>query len=154
MTSGAKIIPVLLLGLRTGLRRGGSERSGDPRGCGWRSTAAARSSSSSIPGAAGITPRRAAPAISSGSRAADAELEPTGLRAGHDVWSFAFEGGIELRVRVAQKADYLRFELVKALRPEKIEAVLWGPIRTADRGDDRRGRRQCGAAAMPSGSRP
>ena len=28
------------------------------------------------------------------------------------------------------KPDYLRFELTKAVHPEKIDAVLWGPINT------------------------
>ncbi len=129
MTSGAKFVTVLLLGLglvsgaaaqnvleTSGLRlevdgRGAIVKLVDPRS--GRDHAPA--------GRPGYLVR-----VKSGGR----ELEPTGLRASKDIWSFAFEGGIELRVRVARQADYLRFEVVKVLRPERIEAVLWGPIRT------------------------
>jgi len=63
-------------------------------------------------------------------KAAGRELEPTGLRRGEETLSFSFEGGIELRVQVAEKRDYLRLKLVKAVRPGLIEAVLWGPLNT------------------------
>lgn len=53
------------------------------------------------------------------------ELVPAGLRVRTDLMTFAFEGGIELTVRAAQKPGYLRFELVKVVRPDKIDAVLW-----------------------------
>jgi PAS domain-containing protein len=58
------------------------------------------------------------------------ELAPAGVRAQEDLLIFVFDGGIELQVRVARKADYLRFELVRVAHPEKVDAVLWGPIRT------------------------
>ncbi len=58
------------------------------------------------------------------------ELAPTALDVKKDVLSLTFPGGIRLEVRVAEKPEYLRFELVKAIHPEKIEAVLWGPINT------------------------
>jgi hypothetical protein len=63
-------------------------------------------------------------------KAADRELEPTGLRRGEEIWSFSFEGGIELRVQVAASRDYIRFKLEKAVRPGLIKAVLWGPLNT------------------------
>jgi hypothetical protein len=59
-----------------------------------------------------------------------AELLPLGVRAAKGRLIFAFDGGIELTVRASRKPDYLRFELVKALAPEKIDAVLWGPLNT------------------------
>jgi len=59
-----------------------------------------------------------------------AEILPTGVRAAKGALTFAFDGGIELTVRAAQEPDYLRFELVKVVRPGKIDAVLWGPITT------------------------
>lgn len=58
------------------------------------------------------------------------ELPPAAVRAVKDALTFTFAGGIELTVRVARKPGYLRFELVKVARPEKIDAVLWGPITT------------------------
>lgn len=58
------------------------------------------------------------------------ELSPSALTVSKNVLSLTFAGGIELQVRAAEKADYLRFELVKAVPPEKIEAVLWGPLNT------------------------
>ncbi len=62
--------------------------------------------------------------------AAGAEIEPTAVKAGKDTLAFAFEGGIVLTVRVSRKPEYLRFELVEVARPDRIDAVLWGPIRT------------------------
>jgi hypothetical protein len=59
------------------------------------------------------------------------ELAASSLTVQKDVLSLAFPGGIGLEVRAAGKGDYLRFELIKAVHPEKIDAVLWGPINTA-----------------------
>ena len=58
------------------------------------------------------------------------ELVPASVRVKKDLLAFAFDGGIGLSVRAAEKAGYLRFELVEAVHPEKIDAVLWGPILT------------------------
>ncbi len=129
MTSGAKFVPVLLLGLglvsRTAaqnvLETAGLRLEVDGRGAIVKLVDPRSGRDHAPAGRPGYLVR-----VKSGGR----ELEPTGLRTGQDAWTFAFEGGIELRVRVARKADYLRFELVKALRSESIEAVLWGPIRT------------------------
>ncbi len=62
--------------------------------------------------------------------AGGAELVPISVKAAKDLWTFAFDGGISLTVRASRKAGYLKFELVKAVRPERIDAVLWGPIPT------------------------
>jgi len=62
--------------------------------------------------------------------AGGAELPPTAVRAGKGRLTCSFEGGIELVVRVASKAGYLRFELVRAVPADRIDAVLWGPVRT------------------------
>jgi hypothetical protein len=59
-----------------------------------------------------------------------AELAPTTVGASKGRLTFIFAGGIELTVGVASKSGYLRFELIKAAPPERIDAVLWGPIRT------------------------
>ncbi len=59
-----------------------------------------------------------------------AEILPTAFKAKKGLLTFAFDGGIELTVRAAQKPEYLRFELIEAAHPEKIDAVLWGPILT------------------------
>ncbi len=58
------------------------------------------------------------------------ELEAKGLSVKKGLLSLTFDGGIRLEVRAEEKAGYLRFELVKAVHPETIEAVLWGPINT------------------------
>ena len=58
------------------------------------------------------------------------ELVPAAVRFHDGLLTFSFDGAIELRVRAARNADYLRFELVKAAPAEKIDAVLWGPIDT------------------------
>jgi hypothetical protein len=58
------------------------------------------------------------------------ELVPTGMTVREDVLTFAFDRDIRLGVRVLEKADYLRFELVEAVPADRIEAVLWGPIKT------------------------
>jgi len=62
--------------------------------------------------------------------AAGAELVPASVRVDRGLMTFGFEGGIELVVRAARRPGYLRFELVKAAPPGKIDAVLWGPILT------------------------
>jgi hypothetical protein len=59
-----------------------------------------------------------------------AELRPAGLNAARGRLVFAFDGGIELQVLAAEKPDYLRFELVRVVHPERVDAVLWGPIHT------------------------
>ena len=63
-------------------------------------------------------------------RSGGVDLLPKGVMSKADLITFSFDGGIELRVRAAQNPEYLRFELVKAARPEKIDAVLWGPFKT------------------------
>ena len=62
--------------------------------------------------------------------AAGAELVPAAARFKKDLLLVSFEGGIELEVRADRKAEYLRFELTKVVRPERVDAVLWGPVRT------------------------
>ncbi|MBP7707553.1 MAG: hypothetical protein KA243_09950 [Candidatus Aminicenantes bacterium] len=62
--------------------------------------------------------------------AGGAELAPVSLKPAKDLWTFTFDGGIALTVRASRKSGYLRFELVRAVRPERIDAVLWGPIPT------------------------
>jgi len=63
--------------------------------------------------------------------AAGAELVPESVERAGDVLAFGFAGGARLRVRAARKSGYLRFELVETVRPELVDAVLWGPINTA-----------------------
>ena len=62
--------------------------------------------------------------------AGGAELLPRSVEAEKGVLTFAFDDGIALAVRVEGKEEYLRFELVRAVRPERIDAVLWGPFNT------------------------
>ena len=56
------------------------------------------------------------------------DLAPLHVKVKKNMLYFTFEGGIELHVQADQKKDYLRFELKKTVLPEKIDAVLWGPI--------------------------
>lgn len=63
-------------------------------------------------------------------RSGGREIEPSALQPGKSGWRFVFDGGIELVVGISQKAEYLRLELLEVVRPEKVEAVLWGPLNT------------------------
>jgi len=58
------------------------------------------------------------------------EIPPQRVAAGKNGLTAAFEGGIELRIGFLEKPGYLRFEVTEAVHPEKIDAVLWGPINT------------------------
>lgn len=58
------------------------------------------------------------------------EIEPSALLPGKSGWTFVFDGGIELVVGISQKAEYLKLELLEVVRPEEVEAVLWGPVNT------------------------
>jgi hypothetical protein len=58
------------------------------------------------------------------------ELVPMSVRVQKSVFYLSFEGGAELQVTASQNADYLKFEVKKAIHPEKIEAILWGPFNT------------------------
>lgn len=62
--------------------------------------------------------------------AGGAERAPVSLTSVKDLWTFAFDGGVALTVRASRKEGYLKFELIEAVRPERIDAVLWGPIPT------------------------
>lgn len=65
--------------------------------------------------------------------AAGAELAPAAVRAARGRLIFGFADGIELEVRVSPRRGYLKFELIKAAPADRIDAVLWGPIRTTIR---------------------
>lgn len=52
------------------------------------------------------------------------------IKARKNLLLFSFEGGIVLQVKATENSGYLRFELTKAVAPEKIDAVLWGPLNT------------------------
>jgi hypothetical protein len=58
------------------------------------------------------------------------ELAPARMTVKNNLLILAFDGGIELQVKAEQKNGYLKFELKKAVHPEKIEAILWGPFNT------------------------
>lgn len=64
--------------------------------------------------------------VKSGTR----ELHPSSVRIRNKVFQFAYDGGIELHVQATEAGDYIRFELTRAVRPELIEAILWGPFHT------------------------
>jgi hypothetical protein len=61
------------------------------------------------------------------------ELVPRAMTVRQGMWSFSFDGGLRLQIKASENAGYLRFELVKAVPSEAIEAVLWGPINTTIR---------------------
>jgi hypothetical protein len=58
------------------------------------------------------------------------DLAPSSVKVQKNLLYFTFEGGIELQVQAIQNKDYLKFELKKAVKTEKIEAVYWGPFNT------------------------
>ena len=64
--------------------------------------------------------------IKSGGR----ELAPLAAKFQKDLIQLSFEGGVELQVAASQNQDYLKFELKKVVKSEKIGAVLWGPFNT------------------------
>jgi hypothetical protein len=58
------------------------------------------------------------------------ELLPTRLRVQHDTLHFEFSNGVSLYVKATEKATHLRFELVKVMQPDRVDAILWGPMNT------------------------
>jgi hypothetical protein len=58
------------------------------------------------------------------------DLAPLSVKVQKNLLYLTFEGGAELQVVASQNSDYLKFELKKTVKPEKIEAVLWGPFNT------------------------
>ncbi len=58
------------------------------------------------------------------------DLAPSSVKVQKNLFYLTFEGGVELQVAASQNTDYLKFELKKVLKPEMIEAVLWGPFTT------------------------
>ena len=63
-------------------------------------------------------------------KSAGKELVPSGMKIQKNTLILAFESGISLHIKSSGNDDYIRFELVKAVNPGKIEAVLWGPFNT------------------------
>jgi hypothetical protein len=63
-------------------------------------------------------------------KSAGKEVNPSSARIRNKIIQLTFEGGIELQVQAKESQDYIRFELIRAVRPEKIEAILWGPFNT------------------------
>lgn len=56
------------------------------------------------------------------------ELAPGAMKVQKNTLVLSFDGGVELQVRVQEKASHLRFELVKVKNGSQIDAVLWGPF--------------------------
>jgi len=57
-------------------------------------------------------------------------LEPVGFKAEGDQLSYLFPGGIHVNLKAQNKEDYLRFEVAAVSYEERMDAILWGPVRT------------------------
>jgi len=57
-------------------------------------------------------------------------LDPTGFKAKGEKLSYMFPQGIRVDLKLQNKGDYLRLEVVDISPQEKVDAILWGPIRT------------------------
>lgn len=60
---------------------------------------------------------------------------PLSVKVQKSILTFKFKDGIEVRVDVkaviAEQPGYVRFEVVKILKPECINGILWGPVNTS-----------------------
>ncbi len=63
-------------------------------------------------------------------KSAGLEMPPQTIRFHDNIIQLMFEGGPELEILVTQNKDYIKFELIKVLHADKIDAILWGPFHT------------------------
>ena len=153
MTSGARIVPVVLLGL--GLVSGAAAQN-VLETAGLRLEVDGRGAIGKLidPGAAGITPRRAAPDISSGSSAAAASSSR------RDCWRVKMSGPSPSRAGSSSGSGSRGRRTTSASSWSKPCAPRGSRPCCGGRSGRRSGRRSarssgsCGTAAMPSGSRP
>jgi hypothetical protein len=58
------------------------------------------------------------------------ELHPSSVSIQNHVLQLTYGEGIALHVQATATRDYIRFEIIRVVRPEAIEAILWGPFNT------------------------
>ena len=57
-------------------------------------------------------------------------LEPVGFKAEGEHVSYLFPGELRVDLKVLNKGDYLRLEVVGVSDEERTDAILWGPVKT------------------------
>jgi len=57
-------------------------------------------------------------------------LEPDGFKAKGEKLSYQFPGGIKVELKLQNKGDYLRLEVLGISGEGQVDAIVWGPIRT------------------------
>jgi len=55
---------------------------------------------------------------------------PVILNVKQNILDFTFENGTAVSVKAINKKKYLRFEILSIISREKVDAVLWGPVKT------------------------
>jgi len=57
-------------------------------------------------------------------------LDPVDFKAKGEQLSYQFPGGLQVDLRVQNKGDYLRLEVLTISDEQSTDAILWGPIKT------------------------
>lgn len=57
-------------------------------------------------------------------------FEPESLQRVEDELEFIFPEGLNLKVKTAVHPSHVRFEIIAANDPDKVEALIWGPVKT------------------------
>jgi len=65
-----------------------------------------------------------------GVKSEDKFLDPLGFETKDGQLSYHFPGGLQVDLKVQNKGDYLRLEVVAVSGTQPIDAILWGPIKT------------------------
>lgn len=72
----------------------------------------------------------AEPAYLLGIKAKGSVLDPVGFKAQGEQLTYLFPGELRVDLKVESKGDYLRLEVLGVSDEQKVDAILWGPIRT------------------------
>ena len=72
----------------------------------------------------------AEPAFLLGIKTKGSVLDPVGFKAQGEQLTYLFPEGLQVNLKVESKGDYLRLEVLGVSDEEKVDAILWGPIRT------------------------
>jgi hypothetical protein len=70
------------------------------------------------------------PAFLLGVKTKGSLLDPVGFKALGEQVSYIFPGELRVDLKVENKGDYLRLEVLGVSDEQEVDAILWGPIRT------------------------
>ena len=79
----------------------------------------------------GVNYAAEAPAFLLGIKADGSLLDPVGFKSKGEQLSYSYPGGLRVDLLAQNKGDYLRFEVTGLSDEDRIDAVVWGPIRTS-----------------------